>query len=97
MKVRVAEDPAGRMYCPSTQPGRGEIQWAHQNIAHSLANMLLAERVLFHQYLSHVLPRNPVLGRSVTEDWLVALLEDLYRERKGEPYWLGASWVVTIS
>jgi hypothetical protein len=92
MKVRVLEDQSGRMYCASTQPGRGEIHWAHQCVAHALSNMLLAERVLFHEYLSHVIPRNRALGRSVTEEWLVALLETLYYGRKGEPYWLGASW-----
>lgn len=91
-KVRVVEDPSGRRYCASTQPGHGEIQWAHQNVAHALTQMLLAERVLFHEYLSHVIPRNPALGRSVTEDWLVSLLEDLYFGGEGEPYWLGALW-----
>jgi hypothetical protein len=87
VKVFVVEDREGRMFCARTQAERGQILWAHQNVAHALTNMLVAERVLAHEYLSHVLPRNGGLGRAVTEQWLVALLQDLYERRKGEPYW----------
>jgi hypothetical protein len=52
--------------------------------------MLVAERVLSHEYLSHVLPPNTALGRAVTEQWLVALLQDLYERKKKKPFWPGA-------
>jgi hypothetical protein len=87
MKVKVVEDLTAQMFCARTQRERGEIQWAHQNVSHALQAMILAERVLAHEYLSHVVPRNATLGRPVSEQWLVALLQDLYEKKDGEPHW----------
>lgn len=89
VKVIVVEDLSAQMFCASTQRGRGEIRWAHQNVPHALLNMLVAERVLAHEYLSHLIPLNGMLGRSVSEQWLVALLQDLYRHTSGVPHWPG--------
>jgi hypothetical protein len=91
-KVKIVEDPKNEMYCARTQSKRGEIAWAHQNVAHALTNMLLAERVLAHEYLSHLLPQNSSLGHAVTERWLIALLQTLYRNLSGEPYWPAVVW-----
>ena len=89
VKVIVVEDRPARMFCARTQAERGQILWAHQNVPHALTNMLVAERVLAHEYLSHVLPRNAALGGAVTEQWLVALLQALYDGKEGEPFWPG--------
>jgi hypothetical protein len=92
INVKVALDATGQMFCASTQRARGEILWAHQNVGHALLNMLVAERVLAHEYLSHILPLNSELGRPVSEQWLVALLQDLYRDKTGEPKWPGSAF-----
>jgi hypothetical protein len=94
-EVVVFADLTGRQFCAKTQGGRQAIEWAHQNVPHALLQMLVAERVLAHEYLSHLVPRNQALGLTVTEQWLVALLDDLYRdkdsdkhnEERGEQYW----------
>lgn len=92
IEVKVVLDATGQMFCASTRREQGEILWAHQNVAHALLNMLLAERVLAHEYLSHILPVNSELGRPVSEQWLVALLQDLYRDKAGEPHWPGTAF-----
>jgi hypothetical protein len=90
MKVVVIEDREARKFCASTQAGKAQIRWAHQSVPHALLSMVVADRVLAHEYLSHVIPRNKSLGRAITEQWLVALLQVLYDRKKAEPYWPNA-------
>jgi len=92
--VNVVEDLDLRMYCAGLRPGGGTILWAHQNVPHALTAMVLAERVLAHEYLSHRAPRNSSLGLAVSERWLVALLQNVYLSSATEPYWWNVLWPI---
>jgi hypothetical protein len=56
--------------------------------------MVLADRILAHEYLSHLAPKSNELSRAVLERWLVALLKESYWERTSEPAWKSHLWTL---
>lgn len=92
--VSVVEDLLSTMFCAGSDHSSGEIQWAQQMIPHALSAMVLADRILAHEYLSHLVPRNSSLGRIVCEQWLVALLQEAFLQKSGEPTWRNHLWPV---
>jgi len=92
--VFVLYDPNNTMYCAASDRFTGSIRWAHQVVPHALSGMVLADRVLAHEYLSHLAPESSQLSRAVLERWLVALLKEGYWERTSEPAWKSHLWTL---
>jgi hypothetical protein len=91
-EVDVVFDAESRMYCAASDSLSGRIQWALQIVPHSLAAMVLVERVLAHEYLSHLVPRNRALGLAVLERWLVALLQEACLADRAQAHWKNILW-----
>jgi hypothetical protein len=77
--VRVAWDQKAESYCASAARLTGTIGWTLQPCKHSFYAGLVAERVLEHEYLSHLLPGNQRLSKGVREVWLMETLEEEHR------------------
>jgi hypothetical protein len=93
-QVSVVQDLLGTMYCAGSDRTSGGIRWAQQMVPHALSAMVLADRVLVHEYLSHLVPRNSSLGRIVQEQWLVALLQEAFLQKSVKPTWRNYLWPV---
>ena len=92
--VFVLYDPNNTMYCAASDRFTESIRWAHQVVPHALSGMVLADRILAHEYLSHLAPESSQLSRAVLERWLVALLKESYWERTSEPAWKSHLWTL---
>ena len=77
--VRVTYDQKGEKYCASSSRLAGTIGWILQPCKHSFYAGLIAERVLEHEYLSHLLPGNQKLSKGIREVWLMETLEEEHR------------------
>jgi len=77
-------DQAGRCPIASSSRLEGEIVWAFQPYAHSLWGALVADHVIAHEYLSHLVPRNLSPWRKVREGWLMELLLSEIRNSSSE-------------
>jgi len=82
------------MYCAGADRTKGGILWAQRVVPYALNAMVLADRVLVHEYLSHLVPRSSSLGRIVCEQWLVALLLEAFVQKRGEPTWRNYLWPI---
>jgi hypothetical protein len=80
----VSYDHEAKYYCAATSPATGQIRWVHQPVAHALYGALVPDLIFAHEYLSHLIPRNPLLDRSIQETWLVAALTE-WLEAYGDP------------
>lgn len=72
-------DEAGTQFCASSSPLLREIHWTLHPFEHSLFGAMVAPRVLEHEYVSHLIPRNQYLSKGVREVWLVETLEEEHR------------------
>jgi hypothetical protein len=77
----VSYDHEAKSYCASTNRIADRVCWTHQPVPHSLYGALIAELIIAHEYLSHIVPRNPRLGPSFTEIWLVFALIEWFQEK----------------
>jgi hypothetical protein len=77
--VRVTWDQKAESYCASASRLTGTIGWTLQPSKHSFYAGLVAERVLEHEYLSHLLPGNLKLSKGIREVWLMETLEEEHR------------------
>jgi hypothetical protein len=72
--LRAHYDPNGIDYCASSSLYANEIGWNLQLVERSLYGALILDMLFEHEYLSHMLPRNSFLSKSVREIWLSAAL-----------------------
>ena len=72
-------DEAGTQFCASSSPLLREIHWTLHPFEHSLFGAMVAPRVLEHEYVSHLIPRNQYLSKGVREVWLVETFEEEHR------------------
>jgi hypothetical protein len=72
-------DEAGNQFCASSSCLYREIHWTLQPFEHSLFGATVLPRVLEHEYISHLLPRNQYLSKGVREVWLMETLEEEHR------------------
>jgi hypothetical protein len=80
--LRAHYDPEGNDYCASSSLFADEIGWNLQLVERSLYGVLILDMLFEHEYLSHMLPRNSFLSKSVREIWLSTAL---YWELKSLP------------
>lgn len=80
--LHVHYDPKGNDYCASSSLFANEIGWNLQLVERSLCGALILDMLFEHEYLSHILPKNSYLSKSVREIWLSAAL---YWEAKSLP------------
>jgi len=80
--IRAHYDPKGNDYCASSSIFANEIGWNLQLVERALYGALILDMLFEHEYLSHMLPRNSYLSKSVREVWLSAVL---YWESKSLP------------
>jgi hypothetical protein len=78
--VVIDYDVAGTQFCASSSPLSGEIHWTLQPFEHSLYGAMAVSRVLEHEYVSHLLPRNQYLSNGVREVFLVETLDEEHRD-----------------
>jgi hypothetical protein len=60
---------------PSTTVEERQITWVFQNHPSAMWAAMLAQIILQHEYLSHLLPRSDSLSNTVREGWLMWVLE----------------------
>jgi hypothetical protein len=72
-------DEAGTQFCASSSPLLWEIHWTLQPFEHSLFGAMTTPRILEHEYVSHLLPKNQCLSMGVREVFLVDTLEEEHR------------------
>jgi hypothetical protein len=72
--IRISWDQYGVRASASSSRTAREITWTFQHFARALWSALAAEPVLQHEYLSHLVPRNPDLSSRVREGWLMEAL-----------------------
>lgn len=70
----VAYDHEAKYYCAAASRLDKQIRWVHQPVSHSLYGALFPDLVIAHEYLSHLIPRNPRLDKSISEMWLIVAL-----------------------
>ncbi|HEY0514621.1 MAG TPA: hypothetical protein VGH73_22150 [Thermoanaerobaculia bacterium] len=80
--IRISWKESRDFLWPST--GGRKIAWVFQYKHAALWAAVLAEIILQHEYLSHVLPRSDSLSETVREGWLMETLHVEVRER-GSP------------
>jgi len=91
--MEVFHDPEGKEYCASASRLTGKIRWSFQpQLAHPLYGLIILDYIFAHEYLSHLVPRNPHLGLSIQERWLVATLRRGIIHDQSEPYWKRVLW-----
>jgi hypothetical protein len=78
--VVIDYDEVGTQFCAFTSPLRGEIHWTLQPFRHSLFGATVVSRILEHEYLSHLIPRNQQLSKGIREVFLVETLEEEHRD-----------------
>jgi hypothetical protein len=69
-------EPAAKLFCAGSYRGAMRIRWTFQPVNHALTAILVSDFILAHEYLSHIVPHNSYLDRSVREGWLAAALEE---------------------
>lgn len=74
--VFVYFDPKAELFCASTARLAGRICWGLQLKEYSFYEVLILDWVFEHEYLSHLLPQNKYLSRSVREIWLTSVLRE---------------------
>jgi hypothetical protein len=70
----VSYDHTAMYYCAAASPLEHQIRWVHQPVPHSLHGALFPDLIIAHEYLSHLIPRNPRLDKSIPEVWLIVAL-----------------------
>lgn len=80
--IRAHYNPKGNDYCASSSLFVGEIGWNLQLVERALYGALILEILFEHEYMSHMLPRNSHLSKSVREVWLSSAL---FWEHDNEP------------
>lgn len=90
--VEIFYDQPGEYYCAGTDPQSKTIYWAFQSVPHGLAGVVLAERILAHEYLSHLAPKNSFLDLTIREQWLVSALKAALEADAARPYWKNRLW-----
>lgn len=92
VEIRIFSDPPGQHYCAGTNAETKTIHWAFQPVSHGLAGMVMADRILAHEYLSHLAPTNSFLELTIREQWLVSSLRTYLEEDLSKPYWKNRLW-----
>jgi hypothetical protein len=64
-QVEIFADLKAVHFCAGTSRIANKIRWAYQPVAHALEGIVLADLVLAHEYLSHLVPMNSRLDQSV--------------------------------
>jgi hypothetical protein len=85
-------DPAAKQFCAGSYRGAMRIRWTFQPVNHALAAILVSDFILAHEYLSHIVPHNSYLDRSVREGWLVAALDETLYVTPLPEIWRRALW-----
>jgi hypothetical protein len=73
-------DEAGTQFCASSSRLHGEIHWTLQPFRHNLFGAMVVPHILEHEYISHLIPRNPLLSQGVREVFLVEALAEQHRD-----------------
>jgi len=76
----VTYDPKAQFFCASATRGARRIYWALQLEEHSFYEALILDWIFQHEYLSHRVPNNMHLSRSVREVWLATALTEEHKE-----------------
>jgi hypothetical protein len=92
VEIRIFSDLSGQNYCAGTNADTKTIHWAFQPVPHGLAGMVMADRILAHEYLSHLAPTNSSLELTIREQWLVSSLRTYLEEDPSRPYWKNRLW-----
>jgi hypothetical protein len=90
--IEIFFDEPGEHYCAGTSRETKTIYWAFQPVPHGLAGVILAERILAHEYLSHLAPKNSLLDLTIQEQWLVSALKAALEADASKPYWKNRLW-----
>jgi hypothetical protein len=90
--VQIFYDEPGEHYCAGTNSETKTIYWAFQAVPHGLAGVIMAERILAHEYLSHLAPKNSLLDLTIREQWLVSALKAALEADASKPYWKNRLW-----
>ncbi|HVS87538.1 MAG TPA: hypothetical protein VHF01_04880 [Candidatus Acidoferrum sp.] len=90
--VQIFADLKAVHFCAGTSRIANKIRWAYQPVAHALEGIVLADLVLAHEYLSHLVPKNSRLDQSVREGWLVSALRESFQSVPAIPHWKRALW-----
>jgi len=77
--LHVSYDQKAERFCASSSRLAGTIGWILQPCKHTFYAALICERVLEHEYLSHLLPGNLKLSKGIREVWLMETLEEEHR------------------
>jgi hypothetical protein len=75
-------DEPGSQFCASSSPLLWEIHWTLQPVPHSLFGAMVVPRILQHEYVCHLMPRNHHLSSGVRE---VFLVEGMREESRNDP------------
>jgi hypothetical protein len=73
--IRICWREGGDFRWPSTAVEGRQITWVFQNHPLAMWTAMLAQVILQHEYLSHLLPRSDSLSSVVREGWLMWVLE----------------------
>lgn len=92
-RVEIFADLTAVHFCAGTSRMAHKIRWAYQQVPHALEGLLLADLILSHEYLSHLVPINSHLDQSVREGWLVSALRETFQSVPSVPRWKRALWV----
>jgi hypothetical protein len=93
VSIDVVYDAEGKEYCASASRLTGKIRWAYQpQLAHLLHGLIILEYLFAHEYLSHLVPRNPHLDLTIQERWLVVALRRGIIHDPNESYWKRVLW-----
>jgi len=84
--VELVYDSEGKEFCAAASPYRQSIRWAFQpKFEHCLYGLMCLDYVFAHEYLSHLVPTNPSMDVSFSEQWLVVALNRAVVNTSSEP------------
>lgn len=90
--IEIFTDLTAVHFCAGTSRIAHKIRWAYQQVPHALEGLLIADLVLAHEYLSHLVPINSHLDQSVREAWLVSALRESFQLNPSVPHWKRLLW-----